>query len=174
MDGYSSCEPDALWDLEKTPLPWADNTFDGIALYHVIEHVHNWWALFSDCARILKPGGYFDVRMPDESASSAITYRDHLNVFSFYSFHGIWGMKRGTNAWATDEEHSVPLGLVAHQRVPHEEFFWMAKWAPWLMNFCANHGRNFIREQRFMFSKMTPEQMDMTEGRRIDFKPIGG
>ena len=160
VDGYAICNPDVVWDLNITPLPWAENSIDGIKLYHVIEHVENWWELFSDCARVLKVGGYFDVRMPCDSSTSAMTYRDHLNAFSSYSFYGIWGAQRGSNAWATEQQHSVPLGMISHLKVPNPQFFWMARWAPWLMEFCATHGRNFIREQRFMFVKLSPEYLE--------------
>ena len=160
VDAFASCRPDVVWDLNVTPLPWADNTFDGIALFHVIEHVERWWELFADCARVLKVGGRFEVRMPCDSSTSAMTYRDHLNAFSVHSFYGIWGHARGSNAWAVEHQHSVPLGMVAHHKVPNPEFFWMAKWAPWLMTFCAEHGRNFIREQRFVFTKLSPEYLE--------------
>jgi len=153
VDAFDNCNPDVVWDLSKTPYPWTDNTFDGIDSFHVLEHVPDWWGMFSECARILKPGGYLQIRVPDESSKTALTYRDHLHVFSEVSFHGIKGMKQGANAWAESELETIPLNLKSHMKVPYPQYQWMAKWAPWLLKFCAEHLRNFIWEQRFIFVK---------------------
>lgn len=153
VDAFPNCEPDVVWDLSKTPYPWPDNTFDGIDIFHVLEHVENWWGCFTECARILKPGGYLQVRVPDESSKSALTYRDHLHVFSQHSFHGIQGFAQGSNAWAETVKESIPLKMQSYVQVPFEQYHWMAKWAPWLLRFCADHLRNFIWEQRFIFVK---------------------
>ena len=89
VDAYG--RPDVVWDLNVTPFPWATNSVDGIQARHVFEHLENWWEAFVDCARILKPGGYLRIHVPDESSTTALTYRDHLRVFSLASFHGIQG-----------------------------------------------------------------------------------
>ena len=58
-------KPDAVWDLNKLPLPWVDDNFDEIHAYHVLEHVGRQgdWRFFfdqwSDFWRILRPGGHF-------------------------------------------------------------------------------------------------------------------
>ena len=127
VDGYDICKPDVLWDLNSVPYPWGDNTFDGIDAFHSLEHVENWWGMFTECARMLKPGGYLQIRVPDESSSEALTHRDHLHVFDLYSFYGIIGMGRGNNAWAVDGYNSVPLKIVSHNKVPHTQYQWMAK-----------------------------------------------
>lgn len=152
VDAYGS--PDVVWDLNMFPYPWADNSVDGIEMWHVLEHIPNWWSAFTECARILKPGGYFQVRVPDESSATALTYRDHLHVFSLRSFHGIRGAQSGTNSWAATEAESVPLMLREYYQVPFTEYQWMAKWCPRVLRFCANHLRNFIWEQRFIFVKV--------------------
>jgi len=154
VDAHEICKPDFVWDLESTPYPWEDNTFDGIDAYHVLEHVNNWWEMFSECARILKPGGYLQIRVPDESNSDALAYRDHVRVFTNASFHGISGYMRGNNAWAVGQENSVPLKMVSHMKVPEARYQWMGKWCPWLLKFCSDHLRNFIWEQRFIFEKV--------------------
>ena len=154
VDAYGNCNPDVVWDLSKTPYPWLDNTFDGIDAFHVLEHVENWWGMFTECARILKPNGYLHIRVPDESSKSALTYRDHLHVFSEHSFHGIRGMRQGTNAWAERELNRVPLVMQSHVKVPYNQYQWMAKWCPRILRFCADHLRGFIWEQRFIFVKV--------------------
>jgi len=145
---------DVKWDLNVTPFPWGDNSVDGIQARHVFEHLENWWEAFVDCARILKPGGYLRIHVPDESSTSALTYRDHLHVFSRASFHGIKGYPSGTNAWAAGVEGTIPLYLESYAQVPYQQYEWMARWCPRVLRFCADHLRGFIWEQQFVFRKV--------------------
>ena len=150
VDAYG--KPDFTWDLNVTPFPWGDNTFDGITMYHSLEHVEEWWECFTECARMLKVGGYLIIHVPDESSASALTYRDHHHVFSLHSFHGIDETGQGNNSWAETENNSVPLQLTGYLRVPFERYNWM-RFVPGLLKFCADHMRNFIWEQQFTFTK---------------------
>lgn len=147
-------DPDIRWDLNKVPYPWPDNSVDGIEMWHTLEHLTNWWEAFKECARILKPGGYLHVRVPDESSATAWGYRDHVAVFTQASFHGIVGRDHGTNAWAIHETGTVPLVLESYYQVPYKQYEWMTRWCPRVLKFCAEHLRNFIWEQRFYFRKV--------------------
>ena len=51
------------------PLPFADNTFDTILASHFFEHFTAWDSvrIMEDCRRVLKPGGYLLVSVPDAS-----------------------------------------------------------------------------------------------------------
>ena len=146
---------DVRWDLNKFPYPWEDNSVDGIDMYHVLEHLDDWWSAFKECARILKPGGYLEIRVPDESSMTALTYRDHNHVFSKASFWGIDSWHNpGTNTWAATETRSVPLQMTGYFQVPFAKYHWMIRWCPNILRFCADHLRNFIHEQRFIFTKV--------------------
>lgn len=161
VDGYTSCEPDLQWNLNDIPWPWDDNSVDQIHAYHIFEHIKDWWMAFNECARILKPEGLLEIRVPDASSDSALTYRDHLHIFNLFSFHGTLDALRGreVNAWFK-EQPAVPLHLVEYWQVPFREYFWMPNW---MMKFCAKHLRNFIWEQRFKFKKanLPPEDMEL-------------
>jgi len=154
VDAYPNCEPDLIWDLNLIPLPFKDNSIDQIYASHIFEHIKEWWPLFLDCARILKVLGLLEIRVPDESSNTALTYRDHHRVFSLVSFHGVQESTHGTSAWAKTEENMVPLRLLRYHQVPHKKYFWMIRWAPRILRFCANHMRNFIHEQVFIFQKL--------------------
>lgn len=155
VDAFSICEPDIIWDLNKTPWLWAkDEEYDVIYAHHIFEHLDHdkWWNAFKEVARILKKDGFFEMRVPDHSSKTAIAWRDHNTLFCEVSFHGIIGTTHSTNAWAKTEEASVPLQMVNITRVPFHQYNWMRRF-PRLLNFCANHLVNFIWEQRFLFHK---------------------
>lgn len=44
-------------DLQNYTLPFADNTFDCIFSFYVLEHAQNWSEALAEIQRILKPGG---------------------------------------------------------------------------------------------------------------------
>jgi ubiquinone/menaquinone biosynthesis C-methylase UbiE len=153
VDAYEICEPDVVWDLNKFPYPWEDNSVDGIVAFHIFEHLENWWEAFSECARILRPMGTLEIRVPDESSATALTYRDHLRVFSIVSFHGIHRASAGTNAWAHTVKETIPFKMISFNQVPFKEYNWMLSF-PWLLKFCAKHMRNFIHEAVYTFVKI--------------------
>lgn len=154
-DAYEVCNPDLLLDLNKVPLPWKDNSVDEIYCSHVLEHVEDWWPTFVEFSRILKLGGILEIRVPDESSRTAITYRDHFHVFSLASFHGVHDATHGSSAWAKTEEKTIPLKLESYYQVPYVQYEWMTRFGfKWVLKFCSNHLRNFIHEQRFLFRKI--------------------
>ncbi len=61
-DGYTF----ARADVESEPLPFADATFDGVVLSHVIEHLTRPLRLVDEAFRTLRPGGLLYVECPSE------------------------------------------------------------------------------------------------------------
>jgi SAM-dependent methyltransferase len=65
LDFNAEHNPDVVHDLTKLPLPFADNTFDEIHAYEVLEHTGQqgdfkfFFDQWSDFWRILKPDGFF-------------------------------------------------------------------------------------------------------------------
>jgi SAM-dependent methyltransferase len=53
-------------DLNKDPLPFADDTFDFVVASHVIEHLDHPVEFFGDCLRVCKPGGLLYIETPSE------------------------------------------------------------------------------------------------------------
>ncbi len=70
LDQNKDHQPDVIWDLRCHPLPFADNSFDEIHAYQVLEHLAQqgnyefFFAEFSEYWRILKPGGLFLASVP--------------------------------------------------------------------------------------------------------------
>lgn len=70
LDYVESHDPDVVHDLRDLPLPFADNTFNEIHAYEVLEHIRqqgdylNFFADFEEYWRILKPNGMFYASVP--------------------------------------------------------------------------------------------------------------
>jgi SAM-dependent methyltransferase len=86
--------PDVVWNLDDLPYPWADNEFDEIHAYEVLEHCGTqgdgkfFFGQFAEFWRILKPSGYICISVPRWDSEQAWGVPDHkrvlpLNVFGF-------------------------------------------------------------------------------------------
>jgi SAM-dependent methyltransferase len=70
LDHNSDHAPDVVHDLNLLPYPFADDTFDEIHAYEVLEHLGqqgdaaSFFGQFSELWRILKPGGYLAATCP--------------------------------------------------------------------------------------------------------------
>lgn len=70
LDNDPNCGADVEHDLMRLPLPFADERFDEIHAYHVLEHTgaqgdFRWFfAQWEDFYRLLKPGGLFCAAVP--------------------------------------------------------------------------------------------------------------
>ena len=70
LDINKDHNPDVVWDLRNHPLPFADEAFDEIHAYQVLEHLANqgdyefFFEEFTEYHRILKPGGFFCASVP--------------------------------------------------------------------------------------------------------------
>lgn len=54
---------DVIADLSK-PLPFDDNTVEGIYASHVFEHIPNWEDLLIECHRVMKCNSTIEIRVP--------------------------------------------------------------------------------------------------------------
>lgn len=55
---------DEVVDLDDTPWPWPDNSWQMIIAEHVFEHLEDMEAALRECERILKPGARLRVIVP--------------------------------------------------------------------------------------------------------------
>ena len=77
---------DVVWDLEKTPLPFEDNTFDEILASNVLEHITNLVELMKELHRITKNKGIIKISVPFYNSPYAICSLDHKHFFEYNSW----------------------------------------------------------------------------------------
>ena len=88
LDFDAALKPDVVWDLNKIPLPFDDNSADEIHAYDVLEHVGvqgDWkffFDQFADFWRILRPGGELFMTLPDYRSAWAFGDPGHTRVIS--------------------------------------------------------------------------------------------
>lgn len=64
VDIAKTKDVDAVWDLEKFPWPFPDNSVDEIVCNHYIEHTKDLIAFMNELYRIMVPGGTAIIRAP--------------------------------------------------------------------------------------------------------------
>lgn len=52
-------------DLETQTFPWADGSMDVVVCNQVFEHLKNVWTPMSEIARVLRPGGWLAISVPN-------------------------------------------------------------------------------------------------------------
>ena len=69
------------------PLPFADDEFDAVTVFEVLEHIHDQNKVLSDLFRVLKPGGLLLISVP------------RLHVFSFMDLANLKFVFPGLHRW---------------------------------------------------------------------------
>lgn len=88
VDNNADHKPDMVLDISELPLPFADNEFDEIHAYEVLEHLadqgdyHHFFMEFSEYWRVLKPGGYFFASCPSWNSPWAWGDPSHKRIIS--------------------------------------------------------------------------------------------
>lgn len=89
LDISPEVSPDVLWDLDRYPYPFPDNSFERIECRDVIEHLAEIPRPLEQFWRILEPGGVLEITTPHFSCANSYvdpTHRWHLSYYSFDYF----------------------------------------------------------------------------------------
>lgn len=88
IDKIRTPQVDIVRDVAKRGIPFADNTFDQVRAYDVIEHIESYEDLiflFNEIWRVLKPEGLFHFTTPNGVINS-FAHMTHVRAFSAGSF----------------------------------------------------------------------------------------
>lgn len=79
---------DTVHDLNITPWPFADNSYEEIAALHLVEHLNNLVVFMNECWRVLKPGGALFLTTPEAGSNPDLTHADptHVRCYRKHSF----------------------------------------------------------------------------------------
>ncbi len=77
-----------VWDLNKFPYPFEDNSADKILLSHVLEHLEAPVYVLRECKRILKEGGLLVIVVPNPFKNNA----DKIDKEHKYSWT-VWSLR---------------------------------------------------------------------------------
>ncbi len=79
VDGCAQFKPDVLHDLDRVPYPLPSDHFSLVEADHVLEHLHDPFAVMKEIHRILKEDGKLIIRVPH--FSRGMTHADHKRGF---------------------------------------------------------------------------------------------
>ncbi len=91
VDLRADVKPDVVWDLDRTPWPLEDSSFDVIDATDVIEHLADVVRVMEEIHRVARPGALVRIVTPHFSSSNSYTdptHRWHLGLQSFDYFRG--------------------------------------------------------------------------------------
>lgn len=86
VDSREGIRSDMVWDLNKTPYPFNDNTFELILMESVLEHLNDPIKVLKEIIRIGKKGGKIVVLVPHSNYYAATTDIQHKTFFTENSF----------------------------------------------------------------------------------------
>jgi len=98
---------------EGTSLPWEDNYFDVVVSRHVLEHISNPIAAINEWTRILKPGAYLYISVPDRRKTTE--RRRTLTSIE----HFIEDFKNNVPEFDVSHEHEIRqtgVGIIQHDK----------------------------------------------------------
>lgn len=86
VDIAETKDTDVVWDLEKFPWPFPDNSVDEIVCNHYIEHTKDLIAFMNELYRIMVPGGSALIRAPYYNSMRAWQDPTHTRAISEATF----------------------------------------------------------------------------------------
>lgn len=86
VDNFQGHGIDVIHDIEVIPYPFENSEFDEIIMINVMEHLNDPVKVMEELHRIIKPGGFVNIRVPYYNARDMYTDPTHKSFFSQYSF----------------------------------------------------------------------------------------
>jgi SAM-dependent methyltransferase len=108
-------------DMDRQPLPYADDQFDFVILQHVLEHIERPVPFMAEVLRVLKPGGRLFVEAPSDRA----TARSYPFAQSRYYILSYWDDPTHVNRpWTPQSLYRLALYYSCIPVLARYEFSW--------------------------------------------------
>ncbi len=123
---------EVVWDLEKTPYPFPDSSFDKVIAIHCLEHISDTGKVMNEIWRIGKSGAQVHIRVPYYSSYLAFKDPTHHRFFTeetFNYYSGIFSLNK--------------VGFIYFH--PHL-FGFLEKYLPRFLKLLRNHLLNIVKE----------------------------
>lgn len=106
VDISTAVDPDQAFDLDAQPWPLPDDQFEFVLAQHCFEHLTNATGAFAEVARVLDPGGTFELVFPIGHTK----YRDptHVQFWTYETPEHVAG--------TTDHAHELDLPFTLDDR----------------------------------------------------------
>lgn len=113
LDKEPACAPDLVWDIEKTPWPFPDNSIVEAKFIHSLEHVgadvDTFLAIIRELHRVCRDGARIGIRVPHPRSDAFLGDPTHVrpitpNVLQAFS-------KKQNRELAAAGAPNTPLGL---------------------------------------------------------------
>lgn len=88
VDNVETHKPDHVWDLNRTPWPLPDDTYDEVHAYEILEHLgrqgdaESFFATFSEIYRVLKDKGILCATVPSWKSMWAWGDPSHTRIIN--------------------------------------------------------------------------------------------
>lgn len=86
VDCNEKSNPDVLWDLERHPYPFDDNSVAYIIMSHIYEHIHDVIGMMKELYRICQDGAIIEILAPYYTWRGAYSDPTHVRVVTKDSF----------------------------------------------------------------------------------------
>lgn len=110
---------DIVHNLNKTPWPIPDNSYELICAIHLVEHLDSLVNFMNECHRILVKGGELYLETPTAGIDIDLTHADptHVRCYRPHSFLNYFTIQ-GINAWGyTDRAWSIRFITQGHEPI---------------------------------------------------------
>lgn len=106
-------QPDLVYDLEKCPWPWPDDSVDDVIMHHVIEHLGQTTEAFFDILkelyRVCRHNARIQIATPHPRHDDFLGDPTHVRAFTVDSF-ALYS-KAKNREWLKNGSSNSPLGL---------------------------------------------------------------
>ncbi len=113
VDKYDSFQPDVVWDLERFPWPFEDDSVEEIVMFHSLEHMgadtETFLSIMKELYRVAAPDGQVHITVPHEHSDGFAGDPTHVRpingaILSLFS-------KAKNREWKTLGWPNTPLGM---------------------------------------------------------------